>query len=385
MERDGIDRTVSENADLARKALELADVIERTTSPADVAETLAVAGSQLGPLRRRILTDVPMTADLSASVLRRRLWSLFAPVCATLYGPALSRHILGRVRGENREFPDVISAAETLRLIHRRTAASDVGLEPVLFQLVEELVRHTIQTTVNPRDLAGTTDAPDLRSLSFDFLRIEGTCWILETLGSREAAGELSWRSRRLCRAALTRCAATIDGFVASCDTLALFDSVAVVSRIDDILTLAARLSDALRDREEEPTAFVPREDESALSALARSLIGLTDVVGRVAIRGVGRASVSPVVVGSALRQLLLVARLVRRFDGPRPLDWEILHQRLSTTAAELAVRTEKVLAVSLAGDRSEPAQTRRHENGVLVLDLFAALGLSPASMSFCH
>lgn len=286
-------------------------------------------------------------------------------------GPVLCRHLLDVLADPSLAPPDAIATADALsRLAHER-GRPGTPLHAALDRLAQALAARACESTDHLRRLLDTPDFPDLPAISLDVLRIEGVRWVLEILDRPAALKMVSEHSRRLSRVTLKRSGETIRAFVGKPDLLALYDAVAVVSQVDDLLTVSTRLLDALRDGDEERTAFVPPYDEESLSAFGASLADLSALLWKIAMKAVGRRDVSTSVFGATLHQLGFLYEFSSRLGAGKPREFVALEQNLRQNAITLG-ETVIALASGPAGqehDAGNPFWGQAHAT-VTMLDI---------------
>jgi len=196
---------------------------------------------------------------LPPEVRRQRLWMHLGPLMEREFAPALCRHLLLVVDDPTAGSPDAVASAHALNRIVRNLGRRRRPIAEAAQEMAGALALRAWASTGRLRALLDNTDFPDLQSISMDLLKIDGLRWVLETLDNRDALTELARHSRQISRLTLARAGETIDRFVASADPFTMFDSIAVVSQVDNLLTVALRLLDALQSGEEERTPFVVR------------------------------------------------------------------------------------------------------------------------------
>ncbi|MBP2230372.1 hypothetical protein J2847_003675 [Azospirillum agricola] len=317
----------------------LTRAIDRAATAGDAAairDRAAALGLPPGP-------EPPLPLDVLARFapadLRAHLWAQFGAALDGAAAPILCDHLLAVLADPAAGPPDAVTAADTLAALARRHGPRRTPLHERIDRTATRLTDQARRSTDHLRELLDAPDFPDLRALSLDLLRIEGARWVLEILGHRPALAALSDHGRRLSRLTLRRAAASIRAFIGKPDLLALYDTLAIVSQTDNLLTVAARLLDALRDGEEERTHFVTPDDESALRGFGAALTELADLLGRIALKAAGRADVPPALAVSALEQLRFLHRFSKRLGPGRPSEYIALERILHRHALAVAAR----------------------------------------------
>ncbi|AWK87212.1 hypothetical protein [Azospirillum thermophilum] len=361
----------------AERAVALVRALDAATTPQD-ADALSRPAAALGLAPRMPGDPGEELRRGGVAGLRRHLWDAYGPALEERFGLPLCRHLTAVVADAEAGPPDAVATAGALarlarqgRMDHRQRPSGPLqrSIEATAAALAEsvggeaERLRRTLETP----------DAPDLRAVSLMVLRIEGVRWVLDILDHPPALARLSRDARRLSRRALGRSAETIRGFIAARDLLSLYDNASVVSQVDHLLTLAGRLLDALRDGEEERTAFVAPDDETALRGFGAALADLADVLGRIALRSVAARDLSPALAVTALKQLHCLHLLASRLGPDRPPEFETL---------ELVIaRQAEAAALALRGARGQsaglPDEAHREQAAALSL-LLHSLGLEP-------
>ena len=281
----------------------------------------------------------------------------------------LCRHLLDVLADPAVAPPDAIATADALSRLARAAGRPGTALHAAVDSVAQTLAARACESTDHLRRLLDTPDFPDLQTISLDVLRIEGVRWVLEILDRRAALRTVSEHSRRLSRVTLKRSGETIRAFVGKPDLLALYDNMAVVSQVDDLLTVSTRLLDALRDGDEERTAFVAPYDEEALRAFGAVLIDLSTLLWKIAMNAVGRRDVSASVFGATLHQLGALHAFSSRLGAGKPLEFSRLEQSLRQHAIPLA---EKVFALASAApghadDEADPIWNQARAMGTLL------------------
>lgn len=326
----------------------LAAALGRVATAADAAAVRAQAATlPLPPNPKGHELPLDVLAAYSPADRRAHLLAQYGPALDNLVGAALCGHLRAVIADPAAGAPDAVTTAEALAALLGRHGDARTPLRARLDETVAGLVDSARQSTDHLRVLLDTPDGPDLRSIAFDVLRIEGVRWVLEILGHHAGLASLSDHARRLSRLTLMRSAETIRAFISKPDLLTLYDSVAVVSQTDHLLTVAARLLDALRDGEEERTAFVVPEDEAALRAFGKTLNALADLLARIAGKAAGRADVTPGLAVSALEQLRFLHQFCARLGSAKPPEFAMLEQALRHHAHSVAARFHSVLAAN--------------------------------------
>lgn len=286
----------------------------------------------------------------------------------------LCRHLLDVLADPAVAPPDAIATADALGRLNRKCGRPGTAVRAAVEGVAQALTVRACESTDHLRRLLDTPDFPDLQAISLDVLRIEGVRWVLEILGHRAALRTVSEHSRRLSRVTLKRSGETIRAFVGKPDLLALYDNMAVVSQVDDLLTVSTRLLDALRDSDEERTAFVAPYDEEALRTFGAVLIDLSGMLWKIAMNAVGRRDVSASVFGATLHQLGALHAFSSRLGDGKPLEFSLLEESLCRHAIPLAekVFTLASAAPGRANDPDDPlrSQERAIDTLLTVMDL---------------
>ncbi|CAO3422680.1 hypothetical protein [Azospirillum doebereinerae] len=316
----------------------LARGIGRASTAEDAAALRAqVAALGLPPGREPAL-PLDVLACYAPADLRDHLWKQVGDSVEAGF-PTLCNHLLAVIADPAAGAPDAVTTAEALAALARRPGANRAVLHSRLERTAMVLADRARRSTDHLRELLEAPDFPDLRTISLDVLRIEGVRWVLEILDQRTALAALSNHGRRLSRLTLSRSATTIRAFIGKPDLLALYDNLAVVSQVDNLLTVAARLLDALRDREEERTHFVTPDDEAALHGFGGALVELAEMLARIALKSVGRPDVTPGLAASALEQLRFLHQLTDRLGNARPAQFDALDRALRQCVPAIAER----------------------------------------------
>ena len=319
--------------------------IHRATAARDAVAVRAQATALHLPCTQEPPLPADVLARFAPADVRAHLWAQFGPPLETIAAPALCQHLLAVIADSNAGPPDAIVTAEALAALLQRHGRNRTPLHELADRTAKSLTSHARRSTDHLRELLDAPDFPDLHTISLDVLRIEGVRWVLEILGHRTALAALSEHSRRLSRLTLKQSAATIRNFIGNPDLLALFDNLAVVSQVDNLLTVATRLLDALRDGEEERTPFVTPDDEQALQGFGAVLNELATMLARIAVKAVGRRDVNPGLVVSTLEQLCFLQQFSERLGSDRPKEFVTLEQQLHRHALAIAARFEAAAA----------------------------------------
>ncbi|RJF82259.1 hypothetical protein D3877_19640 [Azospirillum cavernae] len=335
----------------------LAGALGRAATVADAAAIRAQAVAlPLPPNPKGHELPLDVLAAYSPADRRAHLLAQYGPALEALAAAALCRHLRAVIADPAVGAPDAVTTAEALAALLARHGDARTPLRARVDEVVSALVDSARQSTDHLRVLLDTPDGPDLRSIAFDLLRIEAVRWVLEILGHQSGLASLSEHARRLSRLTLMRSAETIRAFISKPDLLTLYDNVAVVSQTDHLLTVALRLLDALRDGEEERTAFVIAEDEAALRAFGKTLNALANLLARIAGKAAGRTDVTPSLAVSALEQLTLLHQFCARLGSSKPPEFAMLEQVLRHHAHAIAARFHSVLAENPAPPPPGPA-----------------------------
>ncbi|PWC37564.1 hypothetical protein [Azospirillum sp. TSO35-2] len=323
----------------------LIQAIDRAASAADAAAVRSMADTAGVQPATTPALPLETLARYAPADVRSHLLAQFGRALERSAGPALCRHLVAVIADPTAGLPDAVTTAEALAVLLRaapRGALHDQA--GAAATLLAEQARLSTNRLCRRLD---QPDFPDLRSISLDVLRLEGVRWVLGILGHKAALAALSEHGRRLSRLTLKHAAATITAFVAKPDLLALYDNVAVVSQVDNLLTVAGRLLDALADGEEERTPFVEPDDQVALSAFAAALNGLAEMLGRIALKSVGRRDVTPGLVTAPLDQLRFLRQFTARLGPSRPAEFSTLDDTLQRVTRAIALRFDEVTATS--------------------------------------
>lgn len=361
----------------AGQAVALVRVLDAATSPQDaVALHRSAAAAGLAP-RMALAPELELRRGGVAG-LRHHLWDAYGPALEERFGPLLCRHLTAVVADAAAGPPDAVATAGALARIARQ-GRMDLRHRPggPLQRTIEATAVSLAQAVGAEAERLRRTldapDAPDLRAISLMVLRIEGLRWVLDVLEHPPALARLSQDARRLSRRALGRSAETIRGFIGSRDLLSLYDNASVVSQVDHLLTLAGRLLDALRDGEEERTAFVAPDDETALRGFGGVLVELAEVLGRIAVRSVAARDLSPALAVTALKQLHCLHLLASRLGPDRPPEFETLDLTIARHAEAIAL----ALREARGGGAALPHGPLQEQSAALA-PLLHSLGLEP-------
>lgn len=349
------------SAEVVREAFDVVGAISRAS--ADRVELDPLFARLSGVRDSWIEKEMGEIGRMSNEGRRAELWRVGMPVFETVYLPAMGRHLIDRVLLASDEPPDAIATAQILSVIASRYGRVQSRFGRALDKIADALGDHAVGSSTRLQALIESDDVPDLNTIAFDLLRIESVRWILETLNQPKQLGELNYHARRLCRLTLNRSTAIINGFAATHDILALFDTIAVIAQVDNLLTITGRLFDAMTTGEEERTAFVATDDEAALKNFGTALLGHADLLGRVIAKGVGRSEPSAAVVTSALKQFVSVHNFTRKLGETRSMEFDALDERLGAIASDLVVRLERALMAAVeAGAESRGLAVLRDE-----------------------
>ena len=312
------------------------------------------------PLPRSVLEAYP------AEHVRGHLWTQFSPELEQATAPVLCRHLVDVLADPALAPPDAIATADALGRLAKRRGRPGTPLAAAVDTVARSLAERACQSTDHLRSLLDTPDFPDLQTIALDVMRIEGVRWVLEILERRNALRTLSEHSRRLSRLTLKRSGETIRAFISKPDLLTLYDSMAVVSQVDGLLAVATRLLDALRDEEEERTAFVAPYDEEALRLFGGVLVDLSAMLWKIAMKSVGRGDVSVSVFAATLHQLGFLYEFSSRLGPGKPAEFVRLEESLRRDAIALA---ERLIAQATAErEPGAPNPIRDHAHATITL-----------------
>lgn len=328
-----------------RTAVRIVERLQRADRPDAAREVLALAGTP----------DPSVSlAGLGADALQRRLWVTLAPDFETRLVPALCDHLVsllgrppgGRTDRGSDEPPDAIACAGALATAVRHLGLTRPAIATAARRTAHALAEAARASVADVQSAMERDDLPDLGALSLATLRIEAVRWVVEVLGDAAAGRALGGESRRLCRLALRQSTAVIGGFVERQDLLTLFDTVAVITQVDNLLTLTLRLLDATAAGEEERTAFVETADEEVLRGFALALTRLTALLLRIAGKAMAQLDSDGAVLESALRQIVLVHRFCTLLghDG-KPPELAALEETLRNGILRLTAGFERLVA----------------------------------------
>lgn len=139
----------------------------------------------------------------------------------------------------------VPDAAEAFGLLCRfvQAGARGAGVPPLVRQLHTGLVRPCEVWLDQTRQALEATTEPDMAALAVGVLRVEAVLWTL-SLARLPGATVLEPKLSRLVRDAIRAADRTLKAFLADPTLFSLFDAVTVMSRVDELLTLLARLAE---------------------------------------------------------------------------------------------------------------------------------------------
>ncbi|MBI1209149.1 MAG: hypothetical protein GC191_17895 [Azospirillum sp.] len=330
----------------AQDAIVLAGLLRRSLSIDDMRRAQAAAQPYLR--QERLLMRLDIIDDAFLAKDSEIQWSLFRRHLE----PALTGHLLPALRDEilarvNRQSPDgstqgeadrasVIDVIEAFRSL-TEWLAQDKG-----FQRARVLLRETgaglaaaVETATAglPAEIEAG-DLPHLGALSLALLRLDMIQWMLELLGETRPMAAVGRRAREIARITLDRAASTLEKFLGDRDLMNMFDAVAVISQVDDLIVVVQRVIDGRAEPGDEPTHFVVPIDEQVLIRFADALWLMSDQLCRIVLRSVGRLDASERYFTSLMRQIEYLFRLSRYFNDqdrpPRLAEIELmLKQRL--------------------------------------------------------
>ena len=96
------------------------------------------------------------------------------------------------------------------------------------------------QTQIN--DILASPDPPDLRALSADLLRMDVLYWLLQDLGIPKVAEVLAANQKVTARLVMDSASAAVDRFLVRPDNLNRFDVGIVITAVDDLIAVMARV-----------------------------------------------------------------------------------------------------------------------------------------------
>lgn len=355
----------------------LTRAIDRAATAGDAAIVRARAEALGLPHGRDPALPLDVLARFAPADLRAHLWAEYGGALDSVATPILCDHLAAVVGAPSAGAPDAVTVAEALAALARRHGHTRTPVHDRIDRVASALTARACRSTDHLRDLLDAPDFPDLRTISLDLLRIEGVRWVLDILGSRAALATLSDHSRRLSRLTLKRSGTTIRTFIGKPDLLALYDNLAVVTQVDNLLVVAARLLDALRDQEEERTPLVTPDDESALRGFGAALNDLAGMLARIALKSVGRTDVTPGLVTCTLDQLRFLHQFTERL-GAAPPEFIALDHGLRGHALAIAERFKVTIRAKPPAPDSAPlldAQARALSH------LLSGLGLDAAEV----
>lgn len=139
----------------------------------------------------------------------------------------------------------VPDAAEAFGLLCRfvQTGNHGSGIPTLAGQLQTGLVRPCEVWLDQTRLSLEATTEPDMAALAVGVLRVEAVLWTL-SLARLPGAAVLEPKLSRLVRDAIRAADRTLKAFLADPTLFSLFDAVTVMSRVDELLTLLARLTE---------------------------------------------------------------------------------------------------------------------------------------------
>lgn len=347
--------------------------IDRAASAGDAAIVRARAAALGLPHGREPALPLDVLARFAPPDLRAHLWAEYGGGLDSAATPILCDHLVAVVADPAAGAPDAVTAAESLAALAHRHGHTHAPVHDRINRAASVLTAQACRSTDHLRDLLDAPDFPDLRTISLDLLRVEGVRWVLEILDNRAGLATLSGHGRRLSRLTLKRSATTIRTFIGKPDLLALYDNLAIVTQVDNLLVVATRLLDALRDQEEERTPLVTPDDESALRGFGAALNELAGMLARIALKSVGRTDVTPGLVTCTLEQLRFLHQFTERL-GAAPPEFIALDHGLRGHALAITERFKTVTRANPATAEGAPlldAQARS------LSQLLASLGLN--------
>lgn len=367
----------------AGEAVALIRAIEDACTVADAAAVRQRA-SQL-PASRVPPLPLEVLERYSAEDLRHHLWGQFGSGLEKLAAPALYEHLLQVYLTTVIVPPDAVSTAEALVTLVRNVSPLRHGkpqgpLQTALEKVASALAQRACESTERLRRMLDAPDFPDLQAISLHVLRIEGVRWVLEILEHQPSLELLSAHARRLSRRTLTRAAETIRGFIGKPDLMALYDNVAVVSQVDNLLTVAARLLDALRDEEEERTHFVAPDDEVALRGFGAALTELSEMLARIAMKAAGRTDVSPALVAATLGQMTFLYQFSSRMGEGRPPEFAALEESLRRNTYAFIAKFEETVSEVIRRNGTDQSLGPVRSQMRALITLLSAMGLDTAA-----
>ena len=147
----------------------------------------------------------------------------------------------------------------------------------------------------------------------------------------------------------LTRATATMRTFLKQRDLLALFDNAGVISQVDNLVVVTLRVLDSLAAVEDEPTAFVPTADETALDEFLHTLAALGETLLQMLSAATGRPGRERF-FPSLVRQLECVCRIAAHLQhGARPQVLDDVERTLRTRLTRLSVDLAERLGTAAA------------------------------------
>ncbi len=162
-------------------------------------------------------------------------------------------------------------------------------------------------------------DAPDIGALEMDFIRLDTLSLGLDVLGAKRELRLAEAAGRVMVAQVLRRASRIIEAYVETGDEMARFDVVAMLVQVDDLISLAMRLT-GQRERSE-----IDSVAELCDEAARRFLSSVTGLVGRIADDLVnalasGDAGAMAEFV-SRLKQIGLIHQFAARLDAERFSD----------------------------------------------------------------
>ena len=209
----------------------------------------------------------------------------------------------------------------------------------------------------------GANDAPDIGALELDFIRLDTLALGLDALGARRELRLAEAASRVMVAQVLRRATRIIEAYVETGDPMARFDVVAMLVQVDDLISLAMRLTGQSAPSELDSVA------ELCDGAARQFLTAVTGLVGMIAddlAQALARADEAALTefVGR-LKQVRLIYDFATRLDAERFRD---LLESLTGGVYELF----SSLTQSLTRGAASPAAHRQAE---ALYDMAAELG----------
>ncbi|MBM3546273.1 MAG: serine/threonine protein kinase [Alphaproteobacteria bacterium] len=206
-------------------------------------------------------------------------------------------------------------------------------------------------------------DAPDIGALELDFIRLDTLIVGLDVLGARRELRLAEAASRVMVAQVLRRAARIIEAYVETGDPMARFDVVAMLVQVDDLISLAMRLTGHQESSEIDSVAELG--DEAARRFL-QSVVGLVGMIADELAKTLASADASAMdeFVGQ-LKQVRLIYQFAAKLDGDRFKD---LLTALTGGVYELFVRLTRSLTAG-------PANPTTRLQGEALYDMASSLG----------